>query len=127
MMSFIALLLLLGAGAFAVQVLRSVDLPKYRGLIVKVLAAMIVPCLLVVIVCLVGMEEGLAKGRYGDAASVALGALGALVCAWRAFHYHAMRREIDLPTGLSGGPDPHLEGPAAQAAKRKAARMAKPE
>lgn len=119
MMTLVALVLLLGAGAFAVQVLRSVDLPKYRPLIVKVLAGMAAGSLLLALVAGAGMGEG----RPLQLAALGLGLLGAALSAWRAFHYHAMRREIDLPTKLSGGPDPHLEGPAAQAAKRKAARM----
>ena len=114
----LALLDLLGIAS--VQILRSNDLPRYRPLIFKVYAGL----------ALLG-GAGAAYGATDLAArsmqiAAAVGGLGLLAFAQRAFHYHALRREIDLPPSLAGrAPLPEIEGPSAQAARRKAERLAK--
>lgn len=116
MIALAAVVAIMATGLFAVQVLRSVDLPKYRALIFKIYAAL----------ALLGAGAAAygASGAPRGTALIAVGSAGLLLFGQRAWHYHALRREIDIPPHLVSTYDPKLEGPSAQAAKRKAGRVA---
>ncbi len=111
----------MAACLFFVQVLKTVDLPRYRPHIFKIY---LVLTLWAVACAAWGVVRGRTAGASGWAMA-AVGVAGAVVGAQRSHRWHVLRHEFDLPPHLtSRAPEVKVEGPSAQAAKRKAARLA---
>ncbi|MFN7975317.1 MAG: hypothetical protein U0166_23675 [Acidobacteriota bacterium] len=117
---FIAAVAFIALDLFAIQVLIQVDLPKYRALIFKLYGLLVL-----ITASAAGFGAAtLGSGAWTSKALVVTGGVVFLVAAQRTLHYHRIRREFDLPPALkSNAPEVQIEGPTAQAAKRKASRM----
>lgn len=100
-------------GLFVVQVLKTVDMPRYRPVIFKSFVA------LTAWSAGVSVYGGLHLGSGAVTASLLLiGAVSAVAFGMRSHHWHVIRHEFDLPPHL-GKTETSLEGPSAQAARRK--------